>query len=234
MGCLAAPPGRGWFDPVRYGYGHVRGHRRRFFRDVSVHAPNIGVAAASNSLNGLAQIAQQMPPVTHLNRIWRPLTDAARVGTGTIAGDNLDPGMLTQPPSGAVSLSIRQQVDHRVAFQIDKNGSTPVAPAPGPAISRRNARNRWLASLTGGFAHQPQQRVGTGRHGQPFGRARTGPTAQRRAGMTLELARPLGPLCKRPGGTGQGPGKGLSRAGRIETAKATRLHARRHGLTLPG
>jgi hypothetical protein len=201
---------------------------------VAAHPPDIGMVTANNGLNGFTKIAQQMPPITHLNRVRCPLTDAVRVGTGTITGDNLNARMLTEPFSEAVSLPIRQQVDHRIAFQIDKNGSIPVAPAPGPVINRQDARNRWPVSLAVGSAHQPQQRIGTGRHGQPLGQARTGLAAQRQAEMTLELAQPLGPLCEWPGDVGQGLGKGLSRAGRIEAAETTRLHAQRHGLTLPG
>ena len=64
-----------------------------------------------------------MPPIAHLNRIRCSLTDAVRIGTGSIAGNHLNSGMLTQPLSEAVSLPIRQQVDHRIAFQIDQNGS---------------------------------------------------------------------------------------------------------------
>jgi hypothetical protein len=103
-----------------------------------------------------------MPPIAYLNRIRCPLTDAVRVGTGPIAGNNLDPGMLTQPLSEAVSLAIRQQVDHRIAFQINKNGPIPAAAAPGPVVNRQDARNGRPVSLAVGSAHQPQQRIGAG------------------------------------------------------------------------
>src|SRR3954471_7825351 len=156
IGRLAAPFGPGWFGRFLGGYGRAGGQRRRLFRNVSAHPPDIGMVTANNGLNGFTKIAQQMPPITHLNRVRCPLTDAVRVGTGPVAGDNLNARMLTEPFSEAVSLPIRQQVDHRIAFQIDQNGSIPVAPAPGPVINRQDARNRWPVSLAVGSAHQPQ------------------------------------------------------------------------------
>jgi hypothetical protein len=111
------------------------------------------MVTANDSLNRVTKIAQQMPPITHLNRIRCPLTDAVRVGTGPIAGNNLDPGMLTQPLSEAVSLPIRQQVDHRITFQIDQNGPIPAAPAPGPVVNRQDAQDRRMFNPAVGSAH---------------------------------------------------------------------------------
>jgi hypothetical protein len=71
-----------------------------------------------------------MPPIADLESIRRTLTYPVRIGTGPIAGNNLNARMTTQPLSEAMSLPIRQQVDHRIAFQIDQNGPIPVATAP--------------------------------------------------------------------------------------------------------
>jgi hypothetical protein len=202
------------------------------FRYVSAQPPDIGMVTANNGLNGVAKIAQQMPPITHLNRVRSSLTDAVRVGAGSIAGNNLNPGMLTQPLSEAVSLPIRQQVDHCIAFQIDQNGPISAAPAPGPVINRQDTWNGRPVSASVGSPHQPQQRIGAGRHGQPLGQTRTGLATQRQSEMTLELAQPFGPVGKRPGGIGQRLGKSLSGAGRIEATKTTRLHAKHHRLSL--
>jgi hypothetical protein len=232
VGRLAAPLERGWCDRIRCGGGHAGGQRRRLFSHVSAHPPDIGMVTANDGLNSVTQLAQQMPPIAHLNRIRCPLTDAVCVGAGPIAGNHLYPGMLTQPPSEAVSLPIRQQVDHRIAFQIDQNSSIPAAPAPGPVVNRQDARNGRLVSAAAGAFHQPQQRIGADRHGQPLGQTPTSLAAQRQSEMTLELAQALGALCEGPGSIGQRLGKGLSDAGRIETTKTAHLHAQHHRLTL--
>jgi hypothetical protein len=162
------------------------------------------------------------------------LADPVRIGTGTIASNNLNPWMAPQPISKAVSLAIRQQVDHRIAFQIDKNGSIPAATAPGPVVHRQDAGRRWPVSMAGGFAHQSQQRIRTGRHGQPLGQPHTRLAAQRQSEVTLKLAQALGALCKGAGGIGQRFGECLAGASRIETAETSRLHTQRHRPTLPG
>jgi hypothetical protein len=162
IGCLAASLGRGWFDRIRCSYGHAGGQRRRLVRDGSVHVPNIGMVTTHSGLNGLTKVAQQMPPVGDLDSSRCTLSDPVRLGPGPIAGDNLNPGMLTQPLSEAVGLAIRQQVDHRMAFQIDQNGAIPATPAPRPVINRQDTRNGRPVSLAVGSAHQPQQRIGAG------------------------------------------------------------------------
>jgi hypothetical protein len=50
--CLAAPLGCGWFDRFRHGCGHAGGQGRRLVRDLSAHAPNIGMVTSNNGLNG--------------------------------------------------------------------------------------------------------------------------------------------------------------------------------------
>ena len=58
-------------------------------------------------LNGLAQVLQQMEPVSHLPGLWRALSGAFGVKTAPIAADDLDAGMLSQPLTGGFGRPVR-------------------------------------------------------------------------------------------------------------------------------
>jgi hypothetical protein len=45
-------------------------------------------------LNGITEVAQQVPTVSNLNRVRRPLADSVGVGAGTVTRDNLNTGVL--------------------------------------------------------------------------------------------------------------------------------------------
>ncbi len=54
--------------------------------------------AINNGADGIAEVAQQMPAVCHLDRVRRTLAHAVRIGAGPVARDDLDPGVPAQPP----------------------------------------------------------------------------------------------------------------------------------------
>ena len=143
-------------------------------RQLSAHlfggAPDRRVVAVDHGADRLAEVAQQMPSISDLDRIWRTLPHAVGVGAGPVTGNDLDAGMLTQPGGQGLRLPIGQQVDSCVAFQVDQDGPVAVAAAPGPVIDGDHA---WQYAgrhvVVAGFAGEPQQRVSAHGHAQPLG-----------------------------------------------------------------
>lgn len=62
----------------------------------------------SKRVDGVAQVAQQMPAVGHLESIRRALAGAVSIGTGPVARDHLHAGVLAQPGSQDSGLAVRQ------------------------------------------------------------------------------------------------------------------------------
>ncbi len=57
--------------------------------------------------DGIAKIAQQVPAVGYSNRLWGALAAPIGVGTRAVAGNDLDPRMLTKPRCECLGLAIR-------------------------------------------------------------------------------------------------------------------------------
>ena len=86
--------------------------------------------AIDHGADGVAEVAQQVPPAGHLNRTGRTLADAVCIGARTVASDDLDPGVLTQPRCKCLGLAVWQEFHDRVAFKVDEDGA--VAPSSPP------------------------------------------------------------------------------------------------------
>jgi CRISPR/Cas system-associated exonuclease Cas4 (RecB family) len=79
---------------------------------------------------GIAEVAQQVPTVSNLNSVRRPLADTVSIGACAVARDNLDTGVLAKPGGQRFRLSVGQQIHDLIAFQIDQNGSVAMAATP--------------------------------------------------------------------------------------------------------
>ena len=179
----------------------------------------------------VADVAQQMPPVRDLKRVGRSRARSVRKGTGAVAGDHLDAGVLTQPGCQGVGPPVRQQVDDLVAFQVHQHRPVAVAAAPGPLINTQHLGR--CQHRRGGLRNQPEQRIRAGRHGQPLGEARTGFSARSEADMALQIAEPGSALCPAQCGPKQRLGKGLAGTGRGWTAETPRMDPQLDGTALP-
>lgn len=126
-----------------------------------------------------------MPAICRLDCIWRALAHAVRIGAGPVACHDLDPGVLTQPPGQGLGLPVRQEIDHRIALQVDQDGPVAATPAPCPVIDGKDARGGRRLVVVASLACHPQQRVRTDRHGQPLGQALAGLAAQRQSQAAL-------------------------------------------------
>jgi len=239
------------FATVRLGGRYCHGQNRCLLADLLGSASDSGVLTINHGADGIAQVAQQVPPICNLNRIRRTLPHAVCVGAGPVARDNLDAWILMQPPCQSVGLAVGQKVDHRVALQIDEDRAVATAAAPPlrshsmrfahgtyrplrPIVNGKDARNARRLSISTDFAHEPQQRVCAGRHSQSLGQAHAGFAAQRQPEMALQAAQPLGPACSGRHGAGQALGEGLPGADPVEASESPRLDLQRHRPTLPG
>jgi hypothetical protein len=137
------------FDRIGCGIRHVGYQCRRFVGDLLGNMPNASMLAVNNGANRITQVAQQVPPVGDLNGIRRPLAGAVCVGAGAIAGNDLNTGMAAQPCGQAFGLSIGQQVDNRIALQINQDRPVAVSATPRPIIDGKDARNWRRFSTTG-------------------------------------------------------------------------------------
>src|SRR3954468_12817930 len=91
---------------------------------------------------GIAQIAQQVEAVGHLDRLRSAGAHAVGKGTGPVAGDDLDAGMRLQPGGDGLGTAVGKQIDRLVGtLEINDNG----AGSTGTAQIRRSR----VSPLTG-------------------------------------------------------------------------------------
>lgn len=160
-------PGRAGGQPPRSPFGRVRRalHRqRRWFCGVGCgtllgdglrRPTDRATVPVSKRVDGIAQIAQQMPAVGRLDSIRRALAGAVGIGAGPIARDHLHAGMLAQPGSQGLGLAVRQQVHDGVAFQVHQRRAVAVATAPSPIIDAQHAWRRGCLNASRAPASPP-------------------------------------------------------------------------------
>jgi hypothetical protein len=103
-----------------------------------------------------------MKAVGHLHRLGRAAARTVSIGTGAIAGDQLDAGVQAQPAGERLRLTIGQQRQWPATLQIDQHGAISVALAQGPVVDPEH-RGRDVGRQGSG-PDQPQQRVARGRY----------------------------------------------------------------------
>src|SRR4051812_20193823 len=183
-----------------HGRGGVRGDR-------AGGLPHRAAMPIHHTLQGFAEIVEEMPPIRDLESIGCPLPGRLGIGASTIARDDLDAFMMLQPIRNGGGLAVGQQVDDGVALEVDQDGSVVLATLPSPLINPHHPqrRMRWSLSAT----NQPQQCIGTERHGQAGSKTRARFAAEAQAKLALDTGQPRCTSC-RAGGTltqriGEGP-----------------------------
>ena len=101
---------------------------------------NGAMMSVDQGANGVAEVAQQAPPIGHLERVRGTLTDAVCIRARTVSGDDLDPGVLTQPHCECLGLAVWQEFHDRVALEIDEDGAVAMPSPPRPVV---HAENLW-------------------------------------------------------------------------------------------
>lgn len=91
-------------------------------------------------VDGVAQVAQQMPAIRDLDGIRGALARTVGIGAGPIARDHLYTGVLAQPGGQSLGLAVWQEVNDGVALQVDQRRAVVVAAAPGPVVNAQHTR----------------------------------------------------------------------------------------------
>ena len=126
--------------------------------DVLGGTSGCGSMPVAEGLDGLADVAEQVPSIGDLDGVRGTLADAVGVGTGTIAGDDLDARPVTQPGGDGSSLAIGQEIDHPVCLEVDQHRAVATPTPPGPVVNPEDTRRRHdIGGSTGRY--QTQQRV---------------------------------------------------------------------------
>lgn len=81
------------------------------------------IVSHEESLQGISEILQEVPPVGNLHGIRRTTSGTVRIGAGSISADNLDARVSLQPSSKGISRAIGQQINRTVALKVDQNRS---------------------------------------------------------------------------------------------------------------
>ena len=142
---------------------------RRFDLALRCHHSLVGTgdsfAMSSNEVaHRLPQIAEQMPAIGDLCGIGGSAARAIGINASSIPRDNLNPGMLLQPPCHAVRVPVGQEINHAVPLEIANDCTVACASPPRPVINANNTGgNQWLEI---GCSNQPQNCVAADRHRQ--------------------------------------------------------------------
>src|SRR3954452_4011815 len=166
-----------------------------------------GAMPIHHALQGFAKVVEEMPPICDLESIGCPLPGRLGIGASAIARDDLDAFMMLQPIRDGGGLAVGQQVDDGVALEVDQDGAVVLATLPSPLINPHHPQRRMRRSLSA--TNEPQQRIGTERHGQAGSKTRARFAAEAQAKLALDTGQPRPASC-RAGGTltqriGEGP-----------------------------
>ena len=140
--------------------------------------------------------------------------------------------MTLQPSSNAVGLAVRQEIHPPTAFEVDQHSAIALTFAKGPIIDADHTGRRatWLRRA----AHQPQEGVGTGGHGQSCGLSGPGLTAQGQSKLPLRLGQLRGSSGARGRESGQAFGEGPPCTVGVVTEETAHLHSQLHLALGPG
>lgn len=96
------------------------------------------------SLDRFGKIFMNMPSVGNLNGIGSALPRSISIGIGSVTTDDFDTGMLFEPGSQGLSLTIRQQVDDPMFLKIHQDCAVTLPFSFRPVI---HAENLWSGQI---------------------------------------------------------------------------------------
>jgi hypothetical protein len=169
--------------------------------------PHRAAMPIHHTLQGFTEIVEEMPSIRDLESIGCPLPGRLGIRASTITRDDLDAFMMLQPIRDGGGLAVGQQVDDGVTLEVDQDGAVVLATLPSSVIDPHHPQRRMRRSLSA--TNQPQQRIGTERHGQAGSKTRARFAAEAQAKLALDTGQPRRASC-RAGGTltqriGEGP-----------------------------
>jgi hypothetical protein len=158
------------------------------------HGLDLAAVALEEAFEHLAHVLEQVPAVGHVHGIGCGPGCRLGVGAGAVAADDLDAGVVFEPPLQRRAVASREQVDDLAALQVDQDGAValPLADRPaadaqrGAGSSRvavcwtRRSKASGLAGIPSAPASRPaaSRREGDGPAG--VGQARAGSRLRRR------------------------------------------------------
>lgn len=93
-----------------------------------------GTVPTGEILDGITEIAEQMPAIRNLHCVGSALTNAIGISASTIAGNDFDAGLTAQPAGDSGSFAVRKQINDLVRFQVYEHGAVAVSALPGPIV----------------------------------------------------------------------------------------------------
>ena len=96
----------------------------------------------TKGLNGLSKVPEQVPPIGDLYGPRSALTDPVGIGSGTIAGDDLDAGPITQPSGDGGGFAVWQEIYHLVRLKVYQHRAVASPASPCPIIDTEHAQHR--------------------------------------------------------------------------------------------
>jgi hypothetical protein len=155
------------------------------------------IVSVTKCLDGLPQIAQQVPSIGDLDGARSTMTDTVGIGARTIAGDDLDTWAITKPGGDGGGLTIRQEIDHVVRLEVYQHRAVTTTPPPCPVVDAKNTR-RWRDLRRSAGRSKAQQCVRARRSRDPCGQARSSFPAERKTKVVLEISQSHGPAASKP------------------------------------
>jgi len=126
---LGGDTGDAYAESVQSGRPKVRCSRREQIRSHAIDRTTRCCAKPiGESLDGISEIAEQMPPISSLNRARRTLPNALVINAGSIAGDNFDTWVNAEPSRVGCSIAVRQELARRTRENPQFGDKAIVAP----------------------------------------------------------------------------------------------------------
>ncbi len=172
-----------------------------------------------------------MKPIGYLLGLRCAFTDGLRIHAAAVSADDLDGGMVPQPPGCTIDTPIIENVDDGATLEINHDGPVSCRSAPTPVIDANYPNLGGAVSNRGIPLQLPQDGVVTDRHAEPLHEA-LARTASCMAEQADNLHGPCRPACIRGSNRRQSVGERLSLTFLICTSPAAQQELHRHGLAL--
>jgi hypothetical protein len=148
------------------------------------HRPAHGVEEAT------AGILHEVPPVGDLDSLRQSSGDRLAVSAPSVAGDDLDRGILLQQHLRGRRLAVREERYDTAAFEIADQGAVAVVAAPGEVVDADDAAR--IGACGRPAADDAQERISTDGQHEALGEARTGSTTECEREVMDYLLQPRG------------------------------------------
>src|SRR5246500_5575235 len=129
-----------------------------------------------------------MPAVGDLHRVRQGLCCRFAISSATIAGDDRDHRMSSQPRLCGRGLTIWQQGDHPAPFQVADDAGVSVIAPPGPIINADNLKRVSRGTVTA--SDHAQESILTHRQHQPSREVCCRSTAKRQTEVMNDSVQP--------------------------------------------